>query len=235
MKYTLKPGSKSGEGTCDKLLGEIVGLEKYNPGTPGDPSRQDVSKASLGVRTQTLGELEAAAAQAMPKVEDPESEITSIGDFTSGEPDENDVCTVPALSPATQQLPAFSYTVGDDNAMTVEVPATDITYKWSNIRLYVTPAYPGTQLVGDMTYTENGCTASYSVIALWPAVGCEGKDKDGKGTGRPNPDLCKPEADPAAGRPTGSGINPDIYKEGRVVCDPDLLLCVLNAPPAVLR
>jgi hypothetical protein len=40
-------------------------------------------------------------------------------------------------------------------------------------------------------------------------------------------------ADPAAGRATGSGINPDLKE--RVACDPDILLCVLTAPPDALK
>jgi hypothetical protein len=42
--------------------------------------------------------------------------------------------------------------------------------------------------------------------------------------------LCSPLADPANGRPLGSGINPDVATR----CDPDLQLCVLaKAPPAL--
>lgn len=40
----------------------------------------------------------------------------------------------------------------------------------------------------------------------------------------PNDDLCAAKADPAAGRPLGSGINPDFSVE----CARDLMLCVLK-------
>jgi len=226
--YTLKPGSKKGDGDCDTLKGEIIGLEKYNPAQADNPTRQDLTKATLAIRTDTLGELEIEAGSA--HVVDPMQQLDSFGDFVSTTPDDNDVCTVPKLSAAHQTLPKFSY-VADPmkpDAKT-DVDASDITYTWSNIRVYVTTALPGTQLVGQLTYTKNGCTAAYDVLGLWPSVSCANSD------GKPDASLCNPEADPDAGRATGSGINPDIYAEKRVACDPDLLRCVLTAPPAELK
>lgn len=226
--YKLKPGSKMGDGDCDTLKGEVIGLEKYNPAQTDNPTRQDLTKASLAIRTNTLGVLEQEASAA--NVVDPMQELNSIGDFASATPDEDDVCTVPKLSDARQTLPKYSYVADPDKPTEkTDVGESDIKYTWSNIRLYVTTALPGTQLVGDLTYTKNGCTASYDVLALWPSVSCD------NGKGAPDPSLCNPEADPAAGRATGSGINPDIYVENRVVCDPDLLRCVLSAPPTQLK
>ncbi|WP_437596894.1 hypothetical protein [Sorangium sp. So ce590] len=48
-----------------------------------------------------------------------------------------------------------------------------------------------------------------------------------------DPGLCDPQADIAAGRLTGSGINPDL--EEQVTCDPEIALCVLKEPPEALR
>jgi hypothetical protein len=47
----------------------------------------------------------------------------------------------------------------------------------------------------------------------------------------PSQDLCSPYANPDAGLATGSGINPDYA----VVCDPNLLLCVLAKEPPSLN
>jgi hypothetical protein len=212
-KYTLKPGSKVGDGTCDTLKGEIIGLAKYNPLKEGERTVQDLTKAFLVIRTSKLGGL--ALAPEAPAVDD--ADIVSTGDFVSTTPDDDDVCSVPVLSPAEYQAD----------------PATRIKYEWSKVRLLVTTAYPGTQMVGELTYTENDCTASYSVMGLWPGVACEGKNAEGKPSGMPDPALCDPNADPASGRATGSGINPDL--EERVACDPELLLCVLTAPPPALK
>src|SRR5262249_1478330 len=102
-------------------------------------------------------------------------------------------------------------------------PATDATFTWSNLRVYATTNYPGTQIVGEMTYADklSGCSATYTIVGLYPSVGCDTKVD------------CSPEADPAAGRATGSGINPDFTD--RVDCDPELHLCVLTALPDALK
>ncbi len=120
---------------------------------------------------------------------------------------------------------------------TPAVPATSIKYEWSNVRFYVTPAAPGTQLVGDLTYTKDGCVATYHVTAVYPSVSCQQLNADGDPVfdmaGNPvlAPDLCLPEADPAAGRPTGSGINPDFPVE----CEPKTALCVLTKEVPALK
>lgn len=210
-KYTLQ---KMGGGACDNLKGEIIGLAKYNPLKEGEETVQDLTKASLVIRTSKIGNL--ALAPGAPSVDDADA-LVSTGDFNSTTPDDDDVCSVPELSPAE-----FN-----------QEPNTHIKYEWSKIRLLVTAAYPGTQMVGEFTYTEGDCTASYSVIGLWPGVACEGKNAEGKPSGLPDEALCDPKADPASGRATGSGINPDL--KSRVKCDPELLLCVLTAPPPSLK
>ena len=74
---------------------------------------------------------------------------------------------------------------------------------------------PGITFSSDVDYsqTRNGvtCSAKFTAVGLWPPVHC-GSDVD-----------CDPCADPLNGRPTGSGINPDL----RTKCDVDLGLCVL--------
>jgi hypothetical protein len=266
-KYTLKPGSKVGQGSCDALKGEILGLLKYNPLKEGETTVQDLTKVSLAIRTNTLGEVAVDCASVagggnVACVEDKTQVLASIGDFVSTTPDENDVCSVPKLSPAAQQVAMFTTTPAprtcryDNNGTVMEIPrplevhpATNLKYEWSNVRLYVTAAYPGTQMVADLTYTDadSGCTASYSVNGLWPAVSCrvveEVKDADGNltcdkdgnviTTTKLDPALCDPVADPSAGRPTGSGINPDLKK--RVECDTATGLCVLAIPPDALK
>ena len=218
-RYTLKPGSKQGEGTCDTLKGEIIGLEKYNP-AGDDPEKQDLTHADLAIQSSGLGNLANAAEAAGVMVD--RSKVLSIGAFTSTVPDESDVCTVPALAPAQLDVPAIDMS-----------PATSLRYEWSNVRVHVTPAYPGTQMVATVKITQDGCSAIYDVLGLWPAIGCEKLDAEGNGTGEPDPVRCDPNADPDAGRPTGSGINPD-FKDA-IVCDPDVLLCVLKEIPAELR
>lgn len=219
-KYTLVEGSKQGLGSCDAMKGEIVGLEKFNPSQADNPNKQDLTRASLAMRPERLGALADEAGQAGVMV-DPKAP-TSRGDFVSVSPDDNNVCSVPSLTPASVQIPAGS-----------AVPAADVEYTWSNVRIYVTEAYPGTQMAADLTLRDGDCTASYKVVGLWPAVSCEVTGMNGEGAGVGDPDLCDPVANPAMGRPTGSGINPD-FKDN-LMCDPDTFLCVLKAAPEGLR
>jgi len=113
------------------------------------------------------------------------------------------------------------------------LPAAARSYTWSNVKVYVTTAHPGTQMTADLVYSEGECAATYRVMALWPAVGCGvDADEDGVEEGI-DAALCDPDADPAAGRATGSGINPDF--EDRVECHPELHLCVLREVPEGLQ
>jgi hypothetical protein len=221
-RYTLKPGSKMGMGTCDTLVGEIVGLEKYNPEHTSEKQKQDLTKATLAIRPSVLGQMAADAEAAGASDTDPTHSPTSVGDFDSVFPDENDVCLVQTMTPAQQAVPMINMD-----------PARDVKYEWSNVRVSVTTAYTGTRMAADLTYTENGCSAQYEVLGLWPAVPCEGYDGMGNPTGQPDITQCDPESDPAAGRAYGSGINPD-FKDN-VDCDPDLLLCVLKTAPEGLN
>lgn len=220
VKYTLKPGSKTGTGTCDTLLGEVIGVEKYNPSDPSDPLKQDLSTVRLRIRSSTIGELTVAAEEAGVSLEG--QSASSLGEFASATPDENNICVVPSMSEASISIPEGG-----------SVPAANVTYAWSNVRIYVTTAHPGTQLTADLVFTDGECSATYTALGLWPAVSCEVEDADGNGTGAIDPALCSPEADPSAGRETGSGINPDF--RDRVVCDPDLKLCILKDAPEGLR
>lgn len=219
-RYTLKAGSKQGEGDCDRKRGEIIGLEKYNPATSAGAETQDLTRAVLAIQTATLGDLANAIEGAGLAVD--RGAIVSRGDFASTTPDAQDVCAVSSLSPAALAAPE----IGMERATTVG-------YAWSNVRLGVTSAYAGTRMVADLRFSQDGCAAEYSVLGLWPAVSCEALDAEGNGLGVPDAALCDPDANPAAGRPTGSGINPDFRDV--IACDPELLLCVLTEVPEELR
>jgi hypothetical protein len=136
-KYTLKPGSKTGMGTCDSLHGEIVGLEKYNPENTSEAQKQDLSKATLAIRPSVLGQMAADAEAA--GMSDTAHSPTSEGAFDSVFPDENDVCHVPTMTPGQQVLPPINMQ-----------PARDVKYEWSNVRVSVTTAYTGTRMAADL-------------------------------------------------------------------------------------
>ncbi|WP_437594532.1 hypothetical protein [Sorangium sp. So ce1000] len=94
--------------------------------------------------------------------------------------------------------------------------------EWRNVHVYVTAANLGNQFEGEVTYSEESCSATYKVVGLWPTVDCQ--------IYTPNPD---PDGDPI---PTGkfdeskchdplAGISPDL----RVKCDTTAGLCVLDS------
>ncbi|RKH45050.1 hypothetical protein D7Y23_26465 [Corallococcus sp. AB050B] len=73
----------------------------------------------------------------------------------------------------------------------------DITYQFGKVRVYSNPGAPGTQMTGELSYTNNGCTAKYVMRAIWPAVACD-----------PRLDTNEPANAPSTCG-SGSGINPD--------------------------
>jgi len=206
--------------------GNVVGFGLYTP--PKDdpksgyvPDRE--TPGSVAWQTETLGALhdEKGAYDSVDTNE--EHKTYALGTFTTLEPDESNYCAVAAPTPAVQE---FSAGVSDDPMLSpVYTDQQTHRYEWSNMKLYVTAGAPGTQFSADVKYTLQAtnpttmqnldCTFEYSAVGLWPAVRCEGED------GGPDDTLCDPKADPEGGRPTGSGINPDI----KVKCDPDMLYC----------
>ena len=235
--FAAKYYKVSGTGTCSELKGDIIGLQPYNPAdsvancekrgddTVCDGTKPDFSSSTLAIQTTAVGSVG-------PESPDPDAthKMYSLGSFTSTEPDGNDFCMVPTLSAAHQVVEEVAGEGGGSPAPLQT--ATDVTYEWSNAKLYVTTAAPGTQMTADLKVTQDGCTAQYKVVALYPGVSCASEDADGNPT--IDPKLCEPEADPEKGYAFGSGINPDFPVE----CDPVLALCVLKEtsagqPPAI--
>jgi hypothetical protein len=194
----------SGTGACSMIKGDTFGVSAYvvNPTNPGD------GRSKVAIQSQTLGNLRATGEAATPPVvdADPAHVAYALGVFQTVLPGPDGVCTVPALDAAEIKLGDVPMQTFDDGGTNGPQAATDVKYAWSNVRVYVTPAQIGVQLTGELTFTQDGCTASYHVAGLWPNVSCD------DGTMKPDPTLCVPD----------NGINPDV----QVACDPDLLLCV---------
>lgn len=268
--YTLV----SGDGDCAQLKGEILNVWAYNGA--GKRNTIDYSKISLAIQPQSMSDLALSGRE--PSDPDTEDQPYGFGAYQNDEPGGDDYCVVPTLSAANISL-AEVPEVADMCPITPAEPAVEVRYEFSNVRVYTTAKAIGTKLFADLTYTKDGCTATYRVAAISPAVSCAvppaeeppaeeppaEEDASIEGDGgepleldggeppvdegdagcpaeeeEPSPEpapevvldeaLCSPNEDPAAGRATGSGINPDF----KVRCDPDLTLCVLNeeAPPA---
>jgi hypothetical protein len=225
--------------------GEEIGVEAYNYPL-ADNSNVDPRRGSLGMAALDL----AAAVAARNPTPDPGQPVEidtdtthkpfSLGDWLSAEPGPDEFCTVKDPNPTEQRLPFVeakppTMPLPDGGGGTPAKLAYYRKYEWSNVRFYNTPALPGTQLVADLTYTaadgtaDGGvgtpCTSTVRVVGLWPSVHCESDDP--MTMGPIDESKCSPEADNSKGRPTGSGINPDL----KTKCDPDLKLCVLLSEP----
>jgi len=180
-------------GACAANKGEVIGVQKYD-----NPEKPDLA-ATIALRPATLVGLEgpgegATAGQADVKT-------IAQGKLSSNDPDTGNICTAPAL-----------------NEIHDQVGGTSISYTWSNVRFYVTPRVPGTQFAAQLDYVgEDGCTATYNALGVFPAVACE------DGDGNPDDSLCGQSGD-------FGQISPDF----KVKCDPDLLLCVLDSSNATL-
>lgn len=186
-KYDRKPGQNI-PAACDPLIpkGEPVGVFKYV-----DPDVAD--SAVLSLRPNAL----ASRATRDPTVNVPAQGVypqTAIANLDS-EATSDDLCGTSNWSDASV-----------DAAATQTAAATQISYKYSNVRVVARADAPGTQMGGDITYTrtQDGltCTVELEMKAMWPAIPCDPEDAN----------SCSPE----------HNISP-VYA---AVCDPDLEFCV---------
>jgi hypothetical protein len=83
-------------------------------------------------------------------------------------------------------------------------PETQVTYTWSNVRVYVDATSVGLQTFANLTVSQDGCTVKYNVSILVPRVLCANGNDNSK-----EPSLCDPNAD-GLDNPFGSGIAPTI-------------------------
>jgi hypothetical protein len=210
LPYAAKYKAIATEGTCDgvpaaSLAGDQLGMSAYNPTKAG--GLPDTSQVDIAIRTLFLGAQTAAAFDRGVVDEDDNHAASAIGSFTSDVPDDAGLCSAPTLTSTAQVLPALPE---DTEAELPAQDAVNVQETWSDVSVYVSASALGTQMKGSYSVTQDGCTATYHVLAMYPATDCTGED------GGPDQSICD---DPA------SGISPDFA----VVCDPALLLCVLDA------
>lgn len=204
-----------GSGPCAELKGDVLGLASYNP--PRADGLPDLEQATLAIGVRALGALAERAAAAGVVDETEGHARVARGAFPTMEPNEDDLCVVPEMEPAHLAFPALPAVVDDEgNEVEPAQPATDVRYAFSDLRFYVTAGTRGQQMKAKLEYTENGCTATYDVLAVFPAVNCTGED------GGPDDAWCDPGPNATNGG-VGSGIQPEFP----TTCDPELLLCVL--------
>jgi len=218
--------------------GEPMGVEAYNYPLP-DNTNLDPNRGSLGIAPLDLHhQIDIHPGSAADS--NTAHNKWSLGDWLTPEPAADNFCTVKEPYD-TEQVLGYIPEVppGPDGGGGEEaVPTFSAKYHWTSVRFYNTPNFPGNQMVADLDLTftqglEDGgagtpCTGSVHVVGLWPMVGCEADDPaDPDGI---DETKCSPEPDNSKGRPTGSGISPDL----KTRCDPVLKLCVLPGEPQTL-
>ncbi|XXF79520.1 hypothetical protein P2318_07130 [Myxococcaceae bacterium GXIMD 01537] len=176
--------------TATKLQGELLGVFKFsNP--------KDLSDAKLVIRPTGL------AALALRDPGNPDDQ-NAIGKMST-KPDAQEFCTATGFNEAKANAPAVGGDATANPPVPPTTPAASVSYKFDNVSVYASPNAPGTQLKGDLTYAKDGCSAKYTMKAVWPSVGCD------------------PESDkPKDNCGEGSGANPDFALE----CHPTLHVCV---------
>ena len=241
--FAVKLVEQTRAGSCDGFgpggfnADPEVGLSPfYTRDAKGQP---DYARGSVAIQTAELGSLYYAAEGAGLPNTAGDGGLYSRGDFTGARPDADDFCSAPSLSlthlvlaeiPAVEDDPATPDT--DESAP--GQPAVDVSLDWSNVRVYVTAASFGTQMDADLVDTRltpegSGCAITYKALGLAPAVSCAATDADGApltnddGSPQLDPAACDSEADPEAGRFTGSGISPN----AAFSCDPVTAFCMV--------
>jgi hypothetical protein len=176
-----------GPSSCPVKAGEQLGIQKFSTPT-GDEQ--------LSIKPATLVALDER---------DPDRLAYSLGALAK-EADAEGFCSA-TVATAEKHAPAVD---------TEDLPPKHIVYEWSSVRILALPLAPGTQMVADLSYTEDGCTAEYEVWGLWPGdVDCANE------AGEPDSGICT----------NATGINPDFA----TVCDPTQLRCVPAKRPPSLR
>jgi hypothetical protein len=165
-KYTLV----SGEGDCAMLTGEELDVQSYYAQRSADDKRPDYDKVSIAVQPMTI----TAALWNADGIAEPDSEDVpyAIGRFVTSSPGRDGFCVAKKLDVARLRLPAVPDHEVDMCTTAPAAPEYDVSYAFSNVRVYYTPAAIGTQFAADLTYTQAGCVAKYKVTAVYPMVPC---------------------------------------------------------------
>lgn len=160
----------SGEGECAMLTGEELDVQSYYAPRSKTDRRPDYENVSIGIQPLTIT---AALSNAAGIADPAEDDVPySLGRITTKEPGKDGFCVAPKLSTAQLHLPEVPEHMPDMCSVAPAAPAVDVSYAFSNVRVYYTPAAIGTQFTADLTYRQGDCTARYKVVAVYPMVSC---------------------------------------------------------------
>jgi hypothetical protein len=175
-EYTLTQGDRSS--SCGQLAGDVLGMSTYyqEGGKNGTP---DYENADVAIRPESLGVMiDYAEARGAIDADLVFYQANAVGSFTAGVPNDDTFCMAEEFGSSQVSLPAIEPFPDDpttpdlDEALPAQA-AIDVAYQWSNARFVVSADAQGTQFEADLEYTQDGCTAKYHVVAVYPAVECE--------------------------------------------------------------
>lgn len=225
------------------LTGEELDVQSYFAPRSASDSRPDYDQVSMAIQPASIGAaLANAAGLAEPEADD---KPYALGRFVTIKAAEDGFCKAPELSVARLRLPEVAEHAVDMCTTAPAAPAYDVSYTFSNVRVYYTPSAIGTQFAADLSYRQGECSAKYRVTAVYPMVSCAAPGGDAGVA--PAPDAAAADSDADAGCPppaaapgptvaddalcAGSGINPDFA----LSCDPASQMCVLKKEPPSLQ
>jgi hypothetical protein len=188
-----RQGPATGGGTCDTTLparlGDIWTFDKYLP------EQTDLFMRPLSL---TARELDTSGSQDfLGESLDPDHPDLASAKIGAS-PDASGICAVPSMSEVRQDV-VFELVDDTDPENPIDLgpePANPRSITVTSLKFLSSAQFQGSQFETAATYTNGSCSASYTGIGITPLVSCA-SDAD-----------CNPFADPAAGRATGSGINP---------------------------
>ena len=155
------------------LTSGVLNVQSYNEPQSGSSGVLDPNKPTLAIQTQDVTD-----ALSTGREVDADGAPFAFGAFEGAEPDDDGICSIGSLSeavlraPATEDVPEMMIDECTTEPAMPAQPAIDVSYKWTNVRVVVTPSAIGTKLEADLEYTVDGCTATYRVAAVWPVVEC---------------------------------------------------------------
>jgi hypothetical protein len=187
---------------CSDLTGEGIGFQKYN--APGS------EETRLAYRVESLG---TAYAKKRRDPSDPEGKNLNGFSKLPAFPDKDNYCAATDFMPAQQTFAEIPAMPKPDGGMVPAVPELALKYEFKNLKFLATVNAPGTVFTGELTRTENGCSASFKTLGLWPQIPCDSAGNDMTKNGY---NLeCDPYPKEDAGHLLGSGINPTFSPEAK--------------------
>jgi hypothetical protein len=192
-KYTMM-GSPTGNCAGKVPTAELVHMQYYRT-KPDDPS----VAPSLAIEPKVVFDAVTAAGKENPPVpvNTGMTKEYSIGMFADYQPDDNDRCKAATLTEST-----------------VTIGMKKWGYKWSNVEFITKPTMNSIHFGADLVRTEDDCTATFKVSAIYPAIYCgTGKkiemdemgmphEVDDPTTGKPDNKKCDPVP--------GNNVHPDL-------------------------